>query len=88
MKTKKSIIIFSALIIAAIICSWIIAARCEKKVLYIKYTVSEGDTLWEIADKFCGDDTDIRDYIYEIRKANNLDSACINIGDVLIVPVK
>lgn len=38
------------------------------------YTVSSGETLWEIADKYCPEDMDKRDYIEEIRELNNMDT--------------
>ena len=43
------------------------------------YTVSNGETLWDIASEHKKDGQDIREYIYELRKINN-------IGDCIIHP--
>ncbi|HEY8499615.1 MAG TPA: LysM peptidoglycan-binding domain-containing protein [Clostridia bacterium] len=48
-------------------------------------TVNHGDTLWEIAGKYRGS-SEIREYIYKIRKINNLDSAVIYAGQTLKLP--
>lgn len=52
------------------------------------YFVAEGDTLWEIAKLTLPDNTDIRDYISEIRKTNYLNDANIRAGQKLMIPVR
>ena len=52
------------------------------------YFVAEGDTLWEIAKLTLPNNTDIRDYIREIRKANDLSNANIKVGQKLMIPVR
>ncbi|MDI9482361.1 MAG: LysM peptidoglycan-binding domain-containing protein [Bacillota bacterium] len=52
---------------------------------YRSVTVNHGDTLWEIAGKYRGG-TEIREYIYKIKKMNNLDSALIYAGQTLNLP--
>ena len=47
--------------------------------------VQYGDTLWTIADDYVSDDIDIRDYIYEVRKLNNMTSANVYAGDVITI---
>lgn len=46
--------------------------------------VEKGDTLWTIAKRYCSG-TDIRKYIYQIKKINNLSSSEIYQGDTLLV---
>lgn len=46
--------------------------------------VQKGDTLWSIAQKF-NKRGDIRKYIYDIKKLNNLSSSEIFEGDELMV---
>ena len=48
--------------------------------------VGEGDTLWSIAQNNLPRRTDIRNYIEQIRKMNQLDSAVIYPGQVLDLP--
>lgn len=38
------------------------------------YVVQSGDTLYGIADKQIGSNVDIREYIYELKKVNDIDS--------------
>jgi hypothetical protein len=45
-----------------------------------------GDTLWDIADRYRGD-TEIRKFLYEIKKVNSLDTSNIYTGDTLKIPV-
>lgn len=48
--------------------------------------VHRGDTLWNIAGKYCKSG-DIRHYIYEIKKANNMEDSIIFEGTDLKIPV-
>lgn len=54
---------------------------------YETVNVTQGDTLWNIAREYISEKEDIRDYIYMIRKVNNLESANIHPGDQLLIPV-
>jgi hypothetical protein len=54
---------------------------------YKKILVREGNTLWSIAcEHYKG--TDIRKYIYELKKINNLTDSTIFQGDELLIPVE
>jgi len=48
--------------------------------------VMEGDTLWGIAQKNMDDDSDIRDYIYQIQELNAMDGANLIPGETIMVP--
>lgn len=51
------------------------------------YVVSKGDTLWAIAIEYTPGRMDVRDYVYRLRKVNNLiASATIHPGQELILP--
>lgn len=83
---KRFIIVIAALviIITTLICT--MAVYGYKEVQYKTIQVDRGDTLWSIAEKYSGN-SDIRKYIYEVKKVNNLPSSQIFEGDELIVPV-
>ena len=53
---------------------------------YYAITVESGDTLWSIAQNYVGSKTDIREFIYEIKTLNDLDSSDIQIGQELLIP--
>lgn len=88
MKKRK---IFFALLITSIIFLVFLfpltrKAKGSTNHTYFKVTVYPGDTLWDIAKEYCGDNKDIRKKIYEIKKANKLDSAVLIPGQQLIIP--
>lgn len=53
---------------------------------YITITVCTGDTLWAIASDYLNQNTDIREFIYNIRKVNKLQSAMLTPGQKLLIP--
>jgi len=58
-------------------------SEVEYKPVYIK----EGDTLWSISKEYLIDDMDIRQYIDEVIRYNNLESAMIKPGQVILMPI-
>lgn len=50
------------------------------------HAVVYGDTLWSIANTYKGDDVSTGEFVYKIKKANNLTTAEITAGDVLVIP--
>lgn len=56
---------------------------------YIIVSVHSGDTVWSIASRYTNNKSDIRDFIYTIRKINSLDkNAEIYPGQVLKIPIQ
>lgn len=53
---------------------------------FIEVTVTEGDTLWDIAKRF-NQHQDPRKVIYSIKKINRLDSGFIIAGQIIRVPL-
>lgn len=49
----------------------------------ISYIVCKGDTLWTIGKDYKADGKDIREYIYEIKKLNNMTNSNIYEGQTL-----
>lgn len=60
----------------------------QPQVSYVYVQVTEGDTLWHIADRHVTPDEDIRMMIYTIRQVNKLNANSeIYPGQVLKVPI-
>lgn len=51
-----------------------------------QYVVSSGDTLWSIGKECVGEEVDVREWISEVKKLNNIDSN-IYPGQVIVVYV-
>jgi hypothetical protein len=51
------------------------------------YVVSEGETLWSIAQAITPPSRDVRDTVATVKSMNLLDSADIHPGDQLLVPI-
>ncbi len=49
--------------------------------------VCEDDTLWSIAEDYKKPNQDIREYIYEIKKINNMENATIYEGQEITIIV-
>ena len=54
---------------------------------YVEYTVTLGDTLWSIAERYNYDNIDVREVIYNIKQANALDNGIVEYGQTLMIPV-
>ena len=54
---------------------------------YETYIVSDGDTIWGIAQYYCGNCIDIRIAVNQIEEINGISNATIYSGDSLLVPV-
>lgn len=51
------------------------------------YVVEYGDTLWEIGEEVTDDKIDIRVWIHEVKKLNNMNNASIDVRDVIKIYV-
>ena len=49
----------------------------------VEYVVQAGDTLWSIAEKYAPKGTDSREYIYNLKKDNGLETSEIYTNMVL-----
>jgi len=87
LKRKNRFIVFLFILFAvtALIIGSVSSNGKNAKREYRTITVRQGDTLWGIADKYRGK-TEIREYIYQIKKLNNLDNATIYAGQKLSLP--
>lgn len=84
--------IFLVLTVAMIIClgTLAMAAQSEKKseVYYESVSIHQGDTLWNIAQKYKSKEQKTEHMIYEIMQINGMCSENIRSGDSIIVPIK
>ena len=55
---------------------------------HIEHVVVFGDTLWNIAAAYTAPADDIRDTIFDIKAANNLESSLIVTGETLVIPLE
>lgn len=77
---NASFIIVLFLILVAIMPKKTVEAYAMK---YEEYVVSTGETLWSIASENKKDGQDVREYIYELRKLNDLDDCMIYPNQVI-----
>lgn len=54
---------------------------------YTTYIVGYGDTLWDIADQFRDDRTDVRQAIFVISEVNDINAEDLVPGMELMIPV-
>jgi len=54
----------------------------------VELEVTPGDTLWGIAAAYTEPGDDVRETIFEIKQANQLESSVIVVGEILVIPVK
>ncbi|MBR5535547.1 MAG: LysM peptidoglycan-binding domain-containing protein [Clostridia bacterium] len=52
------------------------------------HCVVYGDTLWSIAQEYKGENCSTGEFVYKIKKANNMKTSEISAGDVLVIPVE
>ncbi|HEY5584499.1 MAG TPA: LysM peptidoglycan-binding domain-containing protein [Ruminiclostridium sp.] len=87
---KKKIKVFRFLFIISLITFTLIytaSVSGYKTPQYQSIAVHSGDTLWAIAEKY-GNNSDIREYIHNIKKINNLDSSLLNENTAILIPIE
>ena len=84
---KKRFVLSITIFITIIISIFnLVFANVEKSKTVVEHTVVCGETLWSIATEYKKEGQDIREYIYQIRKINNLEDCSLNVGqDILII---
>lgn len=73
----KHFFISLAILLLAIIITY---APHDYEWFEVSYTVTEGDTLWDICQDYCPNGMDIRDYISLVREHNGGISATVYVG--------
>ena len=84
---KRRFAMSSAVLIAIIVAALLLSGgKADKPQTYVEDTVivRSGDTLWGIADMYCPEGMDKREYIRTIEADNDC-TANIRVGDVITV---
>lgn len=85
-KNKKRFVLSMTILTSIIISIFNLAfANVEKSVTTEEHTVICGETLWSIATEHKRDGQDVREYIYELRKLNNLEDCNLQVGQEILI---
>lgn len=85
-KNKKRFILSMTILTTIIVSIFNLAfANVEKSITVAEHTVVCGETLWSIATEYKKDGQDIREYIYELRKLNNLEDCILQVGQEILI---
>lgn len=85
-KNKKRFITSMTILVLIIISIFnLVFANVDKSVNIEEHTVVCGETLWSIATEYKKDGQDVREYIYEVRKLNNLADCNLNVGQEILI---
>ena len=85
-KIFAALLMISAFLLG-VTCAKVTGANTEiMKLESVEVKVCEGDTLWTIADTYTNNTVDVRRAIYEIQEYNELDTAEIHPGEIIIIP--
>ena len=60
-----------------------IAKSNKEEAEIVEYTISRGETLWSIAEENKAEREDIRQYIYDIKKLNNMTDSTVYEGQTI-----
>lgn len=61
-------------------------ANSSKDIEFIQVNVKPGESLWILADRYGNNKIDLRRYIYEIKKINNINDI-IYPGQIIEIPI-
>lgn len=80
-------LIFIGLVILVGMLAYPHTVDSKEKVDLVKVTVSRGDTIWSIANEFKTAGVDIRELVFYIKQVNQLTTAQIYPGQVILIPL-
>lgn len=89
LKNKRRFMITIAVLLSVISSVFLLSTTKTQgysEVRYKEIVISSGDTLWDIAAEVYGSNSDIREKVSVIRKANNMTDSEIFAGQVLLLP--
>ncbi|MBQ8002066.1 MAG: LysM peptidoglycan-binding domain-containing protein [Clostridia bacterium] len=88
---KERMVFFTVCTIMVCLCLSYFTISSQSSETYVNcpsHAVSYGETLWSIANEYKDDNCSTGEFIYKIKKANNLTTSSINAGDVLVIPTQ
>lgn len=86
-RRARTLTVLFVLLVAALVLLFprVVHTQPHSEMASIEHTVAPGDTLWAIAAQHAGN-RDVREVVYQIKKANGLRSAAIQPGQVIVIP--
>lgn len=88
---KERRVFFTVCAILVCLCMSYFTINSHSSETYVNcpsHAVVYGETLWSIANEYKGESMSTGEFIYKIKKANNLETSSISAGDVLVIPVE
>ncbi|MDO4733274.1 MAG: LysM peptidoglycan-binding domain-containing protein [Bacillota bacterium] len=79
--------LLSLILIVFLLNSLVQEAHAEEEIEMLKVVVREGNTLWELVDKYCDYDCDLRSAIHEVKRYNELTNNMIFPGQIIYIPL-
>jgi LysM repeat protein len=93
-RTRVVVLLTSVAVALALLLAVAVAARAEgptvasvDEITFVTHTVQVGDTLWDIAMVHAPQSSDVRDFVFDLKAVNGLETSIIQPGQVLRIPV-
>lgn len=58
------------------------------RLTYMDYEITDGDTLWTIAETYMTDISDIREAVYELCQLNDISASELYVGMTIQIPIQ
>ena len=89
LKNKRRFIIALAIVISIISSIFLVATTKTEgyaEISYKEVVISSGDTLWDIVCETYGNNIDVRKKVLVVKKANDMPTSKLFVGQVLLLP--
>lgn len=87
---RRGLVRLTVLVFVIALAVWfgVRVATASGSVEPVVHEVRAGETVWGIAERTYGPDTDLRRAVYEIERLNGLRACCLQPGDELVLPAE